>query len=82
MSIVSEYSLTLRHGAKTKELMQETALGLCGAKGVTETTLRDLATAAGLAGGGNSPTRVPFPGLPGGRSRRSRAAETGVVLHK
>jgi hypothetical protein len=49
------------HGSKTIKLRQETALGLCVAKGVTETTLRDLATAAGLARGGKFPHQGPLP---------------------
>jgi hypothetical protein len=76
----------MRHGTKTKNLMQETALWLCVAQGVTETTLRDMATAAGLARGEIPQPGFPFPGLPGGRGRRSRAqglvARVGSGCHR
>jgi len=49
----------MRSGTKTKKLLPETALGLCVAKGVTETTLGDRAGAAGLA-----PGEIPPPGSP------------------
>ena len=52
----------MRHGTKTKKLMPETALRLCVAKGVTETTIRDLATAAGLARGEIPQPAAPLPG--------------------
>lgn len=40
-----------RNGNKTKELIARTSLKLFVEKGITETTIRDIATAAGLAEG-------------------------------
>ncbi len=41
----------MRNGAHTKELIGRTALRLFVEQGITETTIRDIATAAGLAEG-------------------------------
>jgi AcrR family transcriptional regulator len=41
----------MRDGKATKEKIKETALRLFVAKGITETTIRDLAAAAGIAEG-------------------------------
>ncbi len=49
---MSEYSLTImRDGKKTKELISRTALALFVEQGITETTIRDIARAAGVAEG-------------------------------
>lgn len=41
----------MRDGAATKELIQKTALALFAEKGITETTIRDIAATAGIAEG-------------------------------
>ena len=48
---VSEYSHIMRNGAKTKALIERTALRLFAKKGIKETTIKDIAKAAKIAEG-------------------------------
>jgi len=48
---MSEYSLMVRDGTQTRELIDETAVRLFGEKGFKETTIRDLSLAAKIAEG-------------------------------